>query len=87
MKTTTRIGMLANLKLEKRDVDKRLKILWDEIRAVYDAIEAKEKPEGLTPKQQRLMWDHWHTMNAYAAVIEKRIKHLISLRNRQRRKK
>lgn len=83
MKIQSRTMMLTNLRLEKRDVDKRLKILWDEICAVCDAIEAKEKPEGLTTKQKRLMWDHWHTMNAYAAVIEKRIKHLKSLRRKK----
>lgn len=43
MRTKTTIGMLANLKLEKRDLDKRIDALWGEIKDVCSVFEAKHK--------------------------------------------
>ena len=105
MKSESLIVMLTNLKLEKRDIGKRLAALWSDIEAVCNAFEDKRKGrlgtgwtaeqmvkngfkvEGITLTHFRLMWKHWHAMNAYAVSIDKRIDHLRLLMKRQRSKK
>jgi len=43
VKTKSLIVMMTNLKLEKRDIGKRLDALWSEIEAVCNAFEDKRK--------------------------------------------